>query len=305
MAERRPFQLVPKNRPSGLPFGEYAGRRRGQGTDAIGSREYRRGDAVATIDWFASAKRSSASGQDDFVVREYASDESPRIAVVADRRPAMANYAPPLPWLDKAAAAVAAGEAIAAAAGGARSDIGLVDFAEKGEPLWLPPRRRHPEQMAEALDPARGFAAREDDVELALRYLLRRRGLLPVGSFVFVLSDFLAQLPADTLAAAVSRGWDLVPVVIQDPVWERSFPDVAGIVVPVVDPVSGGLIDVRLTRREVRVRRERNEQRFARIVGMFEAFGIEPVVLASQDPIAVDDAFLAWADVRRRSRWVR
>ena len=306
MAERRPFQLVPKRRPSGLPFGEHAGRRRGQGSDAIGSRDYRRGDAVATIDWYASAKRSTARGQDDFIVREFASDESPRVAIVADRRPAMALYAQPLPWLDKAAAAVAAGEAIAAAAMGARSDVALIDFAAGGtEPLWLPPRRRRPEQVAEALDPARGFNAREDDVELSLRHLLRRRGLLSVGTFVFVLSDFLAPLPADTLAAAVSRGWDLVPVVLQDPTWERSFPDVAGVVVPVVDPASGTTLDVRLTRAEVRERRERNERRFERIVHMFEAFGIDPVVIASDEPTAVDDAFLAWADIRKRSRWVR
>lgn len=306
MAERRPFQLVPKGRPSGLPFGEHAGRRRGQGSDAIGSRDYRRGDAVATIDWYASAKRSTARGQDDFIVREYASDESPRVAIVADRRPAMALYPVPLPWLDKAAAAVAAGEAIAAAATGARSDVALIDFAAGGaEPLWLPPRRRRPDQVAEALDPARGFGAREDDVELSLRHLLRRRGLLPVGTFVFVLSDFLAPFPADTLSASVSRGWDLVPVVLQDPTWERSFPDIAGVVVPVVDPASGIVLDVRLTRGEVRERRERNERRFDRIVHMFEAFGIDPVVIGSHEPSAVDDAFLAWADIRSRSRWVR
>lgn len=309
MAERRPFKLVPKSRPSGLPFGEHAGRRRGQGSDAIGSRDYRRGDAVATIDWYASAKRSTARGQDDFVVHEYASDESPRVAIVADRRPAMALYAAPLPWLDKAAAAVAAGEAIAAAAVGARSDLALIDFAgareRRGEPLWLPPRRRRPEQVAEALDRDRGFDAREDDLDLALRHLLRRRGLLPVGTFVFVLSDFLGPSPAETLGAAVSRGWDLVPVVLQDPVWERSFPDVAGVVVPIVDAASGTVLDVRLTRAEVRERRERHERRFYRIVHMFEAFGIEPVVVASHEPAAVDDAFLAWADVRRRSRWVR
>ena len=306
MAERRPFQLVPKRRPSGLPFGEHAGRRRGQGSDAIGSRDYRRGDAVATIDWYASAKRSTARGQDDFIVREFASDESPRVAIVADRRPAMALYPKPLPWLDKAAAAVAAGEAIAAAAIGARSDLALIDFAAGGpEPLWLPPRRRRPAHVAEVLDPVRGFNAREDDVELSLRHLFRRRGLLSVGTFVFVLSDFLAPLPADTLAASVSRSWDLVPVVLQDPTWERSFPDVAGIVVPVADPATGTMLEVRLTRAEVRERRERNERRFERIVHTFEAFGIDPVVIASDEPAAVDDAFLAWADIRKRSRWVR
>jgi len=306
--ERRPFSLVPKHRPSGLPFGEHPGRRRGQGSDAIGSREYHRGDPVTTIDWFASAKRSSASGRDEFIVREYASDESPRVVIVADRRPAMALYAPPLPWLDKAAAAVAAGEAIAAAAGGARSDVALLDFAgaadRNGEPLWLPPRRRGPDQVAEALDPGRGFDAGEHDLELALERLLRRRGLLPVGSFVFVLSDFLGPLPEDALAASVARGWDLVPVVLQDLVWERSFPDVAGVVVAVVDAASGAVLEVRMSRAEVRERRERNERRFDALVQLFEAFGLDPVIIESHEPAAVDDAFLAWSDVRKRSRWL-
>jgi len=308
VVERRPFQLVPKRRPSGLPFGEHPGRRRGQGSDAIGSREYRRGDAVSTIDWFASAKRSTASGRDEFVVREYASDESPRVVVVADRRPAMALYPPPLPWLDKAAAAIAAGEAIAAAAGAARSDVALIDFAgaaeRNGEPEWLPPRRRGPAQVAEALAADRGFDARDGDLELAFDYLLRRRGLLPVGSFVFVLSDFLAPLSADALAASVARGWDLVPVVLQDLVWERSFPDVAGVVVPIVDAASGALLEVRLSRAEVLERRELHERRFDRLVRLFEAFGLDPVIVESDEPAAVDDAFLAWSDVRKRSRWL-
>ena len=309
MVERRPFSLVPKRRPSGLPFGEHAGRRRGQGSDAIGSRDYRYGDAVSTIDWYASAKRSTATGQDEFIVREYASDESPRVVIVADRRPAMALYPSPLPWLDKAAAAVAAGEAIAAAAGAARSDVALIDFAgaseRNGEPLWLPPRRRGPAQVAEALDPERGFDAREHDLELAFTSLLRRRGLLPVGSFVFVISDFLAPLSTDALTASVTRGWDLVPVVLQDLVWERSFPDVAGVVVPVVDAASGRVLDVRLSRSEVLKLREQHEQRFARLVGLFEAFGLDPVVIDSDEPAAVDDAFIAWSDIRKRSRWVR
>jgi uncharacterized protein (DUF58 family) len=304
VTERRPFPLVPRRRPSGLPFGEHAGRRRGQGSDAIGSRPYRPGDAVSTIDWYASAKRSTASGQDEFVVREYASDESPRIVIVADRRPAMALYPPPLPWLDKAAAAVAAGEAIATAARVARSDVGLLDVAGT-EPLWLPPRRRGPAQIAEALDRSRGFDARERDLELALAYLLRRRGLLPVGTFVFVCSDFLAPLPEDALTASVTRGWDLVPVVLQDPVWERSFPDVGGVVVPFVDPATGALLQVRLSHAEARERRDRNERRFDRLLRLFEAFGLDPVVIDSADPAAVDDAFLAWSDVRKRRRWVR
>ena len=60
MVERRPFPLVPKRRPSGLPFGEHTGRRRGQGSDAIGSR-VRKGwipsqaTVISILTWVATA----------------------------------------------------------------------------------------------------------------------------------------------------------------------------------------------------------------------------------------------------------
>jgi hypothetical protein len=74
---------------------------------------------------------------------------------------------------------------------------------------------------------------------------------MPGGTFLFVLSDFLASPPADTWLDAIGHGWDVVPVVIQDPVWERSWRDVGGVAVPVVDPRGGGVEFVRMSRREV------------------------------------------------------
>ena len=40
---------------------------------------------------------------------------------------------------------------------------------------------------------------------------------------------FLGPLRTESLLRAIGLGWDLVPVVIQDPIWEESFPDLAGI----------------------------------------------------------------------------
>jgi DNA-binding MarR family transcriptional regulator len=48
--------------------------------------------------------------------------------------------------------------------------------------------------------------------------------------------------------------------VIQDPVWEQSFPDVSGIVVPLRDPRSGRITHVRLTKKERLRRRRANEE---------------------------------------------
>ena len=139
--ERRTFPLVPRRRLSGLPFGDLPSRRRGHGTEVIGTRPYEPGDPVSTIDWFAPARLSAASGGDEFVVRDRAADEAPRVAIVLDRRPAMGLYPPPLPWLSKRVAQREAAISIATSAAAARADISALDYGD-GEPWWLPPGRR-------------------------------------------------------------------------------------------------------------------------------------------------------------------
>ena len=69
--------------------------------------------------------------------------------------------------------------------------------------------------------------------------------------------------PAD--ATRSRRAGTSIPVVVQDPVWERSFPDVSGVTLPLADPDDGTPSLVRLSRREARARRELNEQRAARL----------------------------------------
>src|SRR5712691_353447 len=190
--ERRTFPLVPRRRLTGLPFGDLPSRRRGPGSDVIGSRPYEPRDPVSTIDWFATARLSAASGGDDFVVRDRAADEAPRVALVVDRRPAMARYPAPLPWRPKRPAPRAAVASIVASAVAARADIAALDFAG-GEPSWLPPGRRdRPVLVAERQGDATPFDAPEDTLERAFDFLARHRTGVPAGSFVFVLSDFLA-----------------------------------------------------------------------------------------------------------------
>src|SRR5256885_402047 len=67
----------------------------------------------------------------------------------------------------------------------------------------------------------------------------------PAGSFVFVFSDFLVSPHDHVWIDALEHRWDVVPVVIQDPVWEQSFPDVSGVVVPLADPATGRVSYVR------------------------------------------------------------
>jgi uncharacterized protein (DUF58 family) len=302
--ERRTFPLVPRRRLTGLPFGDLPGRRRGHGTDVIGSRPYEPGDPVSTIDWFASARLSSARGGDEFVVRDRAADEAPRVALVLDRRPAMGLYPEPLPWLSKREAQRQAAISIAASAAAARADIGSLDFGG-GEAWWLQPGRRdRPWLVAERAGEA-AFDALEDSVARGLEFLADRRTDVPGGTFLFVLSDFLAGPATHSWIDALGQGWDVVPVVIQDPVWERSWPDVGGVAVPVAAPRGRRTALVRLSRREAESLRREHEERYAAILAELQSVGLRPVEIESAEPFAVDEAFLAWAEERRRGRWAR
>jgi uncharacterized protein (DUF58 family) len=302
---RRTFPLVPRRRVNGLPLGEAPSNRRGDGSEIIGHRLYEPGDPVARIDWSASARLATARGSDVFVVRELANDEAPRVVIVVDRRPEMNLYPPPLPWLHKQAAVREAVDAIAASAAAARADIAALDFGD-GEAWWVPPSRRDRRWLlAERERADTSFGAPPDALERSLEFLSQRRRDLPPGSFVFVLSDFLPPLPAETWLRAIANGWDLVPVVIQDPVWEQSFPAVGGIGVPIAEPRSGAVMLARMSRRQAARRRETNEQRLAGLLGDCEALGLQPVLLGTSVSDLVDEAFIEWAEQRSSSGWTR
>ena len=296
------FPLVPRGRVVGLSFGTMRSLRRGRGSDVAGSRPYQVGDDVHAIDWAASARLSAASQSDQFVVRERFAEESPRVVIVCDRRPAMSFYAPPLPWVDKGQAMRRAAELIFDSAALVGGFVGYLDHAG-GEPYWEPPRggRRLWEVRHERLASSE-FAAPPDSVGRALTYLGAHRRSVTPGSFVFVLSDFLPPPSEDAWRLAIEHRWDLVPVLVQDPTWEQSFPDVSGIVVPLRDAQTGRLVPVRLRRREAAARRAANEERFQGIVEDFRALDLEPVVVSSSDPVEILAAFLSWSDLRRARR---
>jgi uncharacterized protein (DUF58 family) len=175
------FPLVPRRRVIGLSFGAVRSARRGRGSDVAGTRPYRPGDDVRAVDWRASARLSSARGHDEFVVRESFVDEAPRAVVVADRRPSMGLYAPPLPWLHKAAALEVAARLVLESTLAARGYLGYVDVADR-EPHWLAPRTRR------ELPFDRPYTAADDSLERAFAALGAHRAALPSGSFLFVLS---------------------------------------------------------------------------------------------------------------------
>ena len=302
--ERRTFPLVPRRRRTGLPFGDLPGRRRGHGSEVISHRPYEPGDPVSAIDWSATARLSAVTGADAFVVRQKAADEAPRVVLVADRRPAMGLYPSALPWFSKREALTEALQSIVTSAEAARADVAALDFADD-EAWWLPPGRRERSWQVAERDRSAPFEAPEDTLALAIEFLGRHRANLPAGSFVFVLSDFLAAPTVETWLDALSHGWDVVPVILQDPLWERSFPAVAGVAVPVVDPRDHSTALVRLRRPQAARLREDNEQRYAGLIELFTSLGLEPVTISSSDSVGVDNAFGAWAEERRRMQWAR
>ena len=251
-----------------MPFGGMRSRRRGSGAEVSGARPYRPGDDIRTIDRFASARASAASGRDEYIVREHYADEAARVAIVADAAPSMALFPPELPWLHKPAAVEEASDLIDASARSARCPVRRIDGAGAAQAL----------------------------------HRLGRLRSSTTGSFVFVLSDFLEPPPVTVWRRALSRGWDVIPVLIQDPRWEQSFPAVAGAVLPVLDPADGCLRHVRLRRRDAERRRLANEARLAALVAGFKRLGVDPVVLSSHDPDAILAAFLAWSARRGRVR---
>ena len=265
------FPLVPARRFAGQTGGIRRSLRRGDGDEVVGSRPYRPGDPVSSIDWAASARLSAARNTDVFVVQEYFAAERPRVAIAADPRPTMSLYERPFPWLDKAAAVREVRDLVVRSARAAG-----IDVLEEGRP--------------------------SADLGTSLRSLARRRARLPTGSFVFVVSDFLGELDLRHWLRLRARAWDVVPVVVQDPTWEQSFPPVSGIVVPLVSADGGAVREAWLSRGETTRRREAHEARFGSLLGRLRRLGLDPVVIDSSDPDVVLSAFLDWAVRRRRLR---
>ena len=227
-------------------LGAYTSIRRGQGSDVAGSRPYRPGDHSRSIDWKASARLSSVTGGDEFIVRERYAHEMPRVVILCDRRPEMALYPEELPWLSKPLAVERIVELIVVSAVNQRGLVGYLDHASHeaenaaGTPFWRPPRAHGGswgegnlvEQLGRTCVAA--STRRRTRSTRALRFLSVVAAAVPIGSFVFVVSDFLEPPPRESWAAAIDRGWDVVAVVVQDPVWEQSFPPIGGVVTPFV-----------------------------------------------------------------------
>jgi uncharacterized protein (DUF58 family) len=298
----RPFALVPRRRFVGVRFGQHRSPRRGQGDEVAGTRPYRPGDRPTWIDWPASARLSAARGTDEFVVREFFADTAPLVALAVDRRPRMQLYGPPLPWLDKPATTAAAVASIGRATAAAGGELAYVD-QRAGRPRWLspgPPLKVLERVGAHVMaDPA---PAGPTSLDACLLALMRHASSFPAGTFVFVVSDFIDAVAPNIWLKLRALRWDVTPVVIQDPTWEQSFPDVGGVLLPVRDVTSGDVGEVIVSGREARERAHVNEHRLESMLGVFARLGFDPVVLGGSEPAVIAEGFDRWASRRRRLR---
>ena len=205
-----------------------------------------------------------------------------------------------LPWLDKQAALREAGRLIIAS--GAATNA-LTGFAATGaRSSQLMPTRRDRDHLR-AIEQQLSLGTIDgppDSLDRSLELLLRRAGTVLPGTFVFVLSDFLPPPLTSLLRDAVVAGWDVVPVVVQDPVWEQSFPDLAGVTLPLVHPDGGAPMLVRLRRKEAHERREANERRSVRLREALLGLDLVPVSITSSNRAEIHAAFSRWAEGRRR-----
>jgi uncharacterized protein (DUF58 family) len=294
------FPLIPRRASSRLQFAGQASRRRGGGAEIAGSRPYRRGDTMRLVDWHATARLSSARGRDEIVVRETFAEDALRVVLVVDRSPSMALFPAGLPWLHKPSVVSDAGRMILASAAGAHAQVGFADAGLRG-PVVEPPRRNRAlvDAAGRRLDGDCDGPA--DSLDRALRALTRSVAEVSAGSFVFVLSDFLPPPSPAVMRGALAAGWDVVPVVVRDPVWESSFPAVGGVTLPLADPLDHTVSLVRLTGAEAAARRAANEARTAALRDELARLGVDAVLLADPAPTAVHRAFLSWAERRARA----
>ena len=301
---RLTFPLVPRRRVIGLSFGTMRSLRRGSGWDIAGSRPYRRGDDMDAIDWAASARLSTARGSDEFIVRESFAEEAPKVMIVCDRRPQMSFFGSPLPWLDKPSALRTVIELILASAGTAGGFVGYLDYAD-GNAHWRQPKGER--KMIELNDPrlwSSEFDGPPNWLERSIEHLTWYPRAVTPGTFVFVLSDFLPTPTREMWLTAAEHRWDIVPIVIQDPTWEQSFPDVSGIVVSLRDPRTGRVTPVRLRKKEALRRAAANQERISDLLETFRYLDVDPVLISSSDRAEILTAFLAWTDLRRTRRVV-
>ena len=293
------FPLSPRRRVFGHLFGDAKGVRRGKGLEPIGARQTDDPD-LRHIDWNKMARMDPEDA--DPVVREQIRTESIGVVIIVDRTVTMADPIGEntLGLLEKHTAAMAAGMQIVNSAVKKRGAVGYRDFAHGGLYRKVANGKTDFRKVIGKYLPHEHFQALPGQLAAHLADFRSLR-----GAFVFVLSDFLDEtlLSADIWEHIVQSGYDPIPVLIQDPVWERTFPlNAAGLILPFRNPITGAEEERRYSRREAAEQRAENESRLARIRDTFTNTGLDWIEISTTDPYEINVACKAWATGRKGRR---
>jgi uncharacterized protein (DUF58 family) len=288
------LELEPHVRIIGSLFGSALSRRRGTSDDVVSGRPYQIGDDVRRIDWATSARLSALRGEDHFIVRESYGEEAPFVCFTLDRSPSMALYPREYPWLHKPDAVRLIAEVVALSASHYHCPLGFLDADS-----WQPPSTSSEADEFRRLLDEGGYNRSEETMDSLFGRLRAVEHMLPGGSFVFCCSDFLEVPSERMLATVLDAEWELVPVIVQDPLWEQSYPEAAGeVALPVCDE-AGRFRLLRENRAKVSERRRTHEARLRRLEELFTGYGFPPIVISETGTGALAGALMSW-NVRRR-----
>lgn len=217
--------------------GDYHSTFKGQGVEFDEVRPYIVGDDVRTIDWNVTARTGVPH------IKRYSEERELTVLFVVDVSGSQ-SYGSVERSKAELAAEVTALLALTAIRN--QDKIGLILFSDKIV-KYIPPRKgrdsvmRLVREVLAAEDEAKGGT----DLEGVIKFL---NGVQKRKAVVFLVSDFLAEIP-ENLLRATARHHDLVCVPVSDPA-ERDIPD-AGLV-ELEDPETGELVLVDTSSKMVR-----------------------------------------------------
>lgn len=296
------FRLYPRRRVIGQMFGDARGFRHGRGIEQVSAKLYELRDDPRRIDWQATQRLFDVD-DDELIVRQQLRTESLGVVIITDRTVTMMDpdSKSVLGLLPKHSTAIEAGQQIVRSATGQRGAIGYRDFAHGELFLRRANGKTNIQKVREKYLTHKHFLALPGMLAEHLQEFTSLK-----GAFVFVLSDFLDEtlLDTDLWEGLIFRGYDPVPVLIQDPTWECTFPDaVSGLILPFRSPVTGRLEDRRYSKKAAVIQKQENEERLENIRETFRDARIDWVELTEENPDGINRKFREWSTARKRRKF--
>ena len=254
------FVISLENLPvvSGTHFGDWDSTFSGRGIDMEEVREFRSGDRIEDIDPILSAKRRKPMVIDRIETREA------KVLVIYDFSLSMVEIR------DKILTSFAAASIITHSALSHNLPTCFWGVAGSHEAVRLPAAGE--DQYVRITGLIQDVIYDFEKSHTKRLTLEGWRELLPPGSLVFIISDFLGENSffMKLLENRYSR-YRVVPVVVQNG-FEHTFPEInsGNITIPVLDVSSGMLQYKTFTKKNCAQIRAENEERFAKLIAKFE-----------------------------------